>query len=203
MDFYQYIGSQFSNPRGLAGRACCIIMNVMNRAMYQGILYSLDFKAVFRVLDIGYGNGYLIRNMYKKSKGHFYGIDISKDTLRAAGRKNKKGILERRVHLSVGDCCDLKYADEFFDAVTTVNTIYFWEDTSKGLSEIYRVLKKGGTFSNAFYSKEFLQKLKYTRQGFQYFEPEEIKVLAKKAGFSKIKIKTVSNGKGFIICCKK
>ena len=32
-----------------------------------------------------------------------------------------------------GDCCDLAFDDLSFDVVTTINTIYFWEDTIKGL----------------------------------------------------------------------
>ncbi len=31
----RYIGSQFSMPRGIAGKASCFIMNIINRAMYR------------------------------------------------------------------------------------------------------------------------------------------------------------------------
>ncbi|MBP3916587.1 MAG: methyltransferase domain-containing protein [Clostridium sp.] len=48
--------------------------------------------------------------------------------------------------LSIGYCCNLLYDDDFFDVVTTINTIYFWNDTKKGLEEIYRVLKGDGVF---------------------------------------------------------
>ncbi|WP_363253908.1 methyltransferase domain-containing protein [Clostridium sp.] len=46
----------------------------------------------------------------------------------------------------MGYCCNLLYDDDFFDVVTTINTIYFWNDTKKGLEEIYRVLKGDGVF---------------------------------------------------------
>lgn len=141
--------------------------------------------------------------MYDKFKCDFYGIDISKDTLKSANERNKKGISMKKIHLSIGNCCNMKYESDFFDTITSINTIYFWKDTSKGMSEIYRVLKKCGSFSNAFYSKEFLQGLKYTKEGFKYFDPEEIEALAKQVGFSKIIIKRISNGKGFIVDCIK
>lgn len=90
-----------------------------------------------------------------------------------------------------------------FDAITTVNTIYFWNDTTKGLEEIYRTLKKDGTFNNAVYSRAFLKKLSYTKKGFKFFEKEDYISLGKKAGFSKIFIKEIINGKSYIISYKK
>lgn len=84
-----------------------------------------------------------------------------------------------------------------------MNTVYFWEDINKGLSEVYRVLRKGGIFSNAFYSKAFLQKLKYTQVGFRYFEPQEIVKMVKQIGFTKVTVKKISHDKGFIINCVK
>lgn len=203
MGFYKYIGSQFSNPRGIIGKVCCIIMNIMNKSMYHNVANRITLSSNSKLLDIGYGNGYFIHKLYHKSKSNFYGIDISEDILKNASKKNKKGIARKKVHLEIGDCCNMSYRDNFFDVVTSVNTIYFWNDTKKGLSEIYRVLKKDGVFLNAFYSKAFLQQLKYTREGFQYFEPKEIKNLAKKVGFSNVIIKRLSNGKGFIMHCVK
>lgn len=54
-----------------------------------------------------------------------------------------------------------------FAAVTSINTVYFWNNTVKGLSEIRRVLKLGATFYNVVYTKEWLDKLFYTKKGFQ------------------------------------
>ena len=64
-----------------------------------------------------------------------------------------------------GDCCDLTFADEQFDTVVTVNTIYFWEDTVKGLKEIRRVLKSEGTFYSAVYSKQWMSKSETLNEG--------------------------------------
>lgn len=203
MNFYEYIGAQFAHPRGVAGDLCCLIMNLMNRAMYVRVADSLPLHKEAVVLDIGCGNGYLIRRMYQASKGTFYGLDVSEDALKTTGRRNQQGIAAKRIHLGLGDCCAMPFAHDFFDAVTSVNTIYFWSDPQKGFAEIHRVLKKGGVFSNAFYSKSFLQRLKYTRKGFRYFDPQEIETLAKQAGFTQVTTQTVSRGRGFIIICQK
>jgi len=105
--------------------------------------------------------------------------------------------------LTIGDCCKLSYLDATFDAITSVNTIYFWEDTLRGLEEIYRVLKPNGEFLNAVYSKEWMQRTSYTKKGFKLFTPQEIAILAKKAGFSKVQIKDIGHGNRYIIKCVK
>lgn len=203
MKISEYIGSQFRNPRGLTGKICCIIMNIINNALYRGISSSLDLKSENKVLDIGYGNGYLIKQLYNKNKCYIYGIDVSEDMKDIASKRNEKGIMENRIHLTNGDCCNIEYEDCFFDAVTSVNTIYFWDDTYKGLSEIYRVLKPGRIFSNAVYTKEWMEKVPYTKKGFKLFEPHEIKELAEKAGFTSIDIKIIKDGVCYILNCRK
>jgi ubiquinone/menaquinone biosynthesis C-methylase UbiE len=103
----------------------------------------------------------------------------------------------------LGDCCDLSFKDKTFDVVTTMNTIYFWNDTAKGMSEINRVLKDNGIFYNAVISKENLDKFFYTKNGFKKFTKDEYIELGKKAGFRKIRIKTLGNNYGLLIIYRK
>ena len=98
-----------------------------------------------------------------------------------------------------GDCCDLSFKDKSFDVVTTMNTIYFWSDTAKGMAEISRVLKDGGIFYNAVISKENLDKYFYTKNGFKKFTKDEYIELGKKAGFQRIRIKILGNNYGLLI----
>ncbi|MCH5271759.1 MAG: class I SAM-dependent methyltransferase, partial [Lachnospiraceae bacterium] len=116
-----------------------------------------------KVLDIGFGNGYLDALIYRKEQCTIYGIDISEDMVKLASEKNQKGIENGDIHFAVGDCCDLAFENQAFDIVVTMNTIYFWNDTIKGLQEIYRVLKDGGVFYNAVLKKENLDKLFYKK----------------------------------------
>lgn len=201
--FTEYIGSQFGNPRGVVGKLCCLIMNRMNRAMYKSVVALVPLDQQSTMLDIGYGNGYLIQKLYQKSDASIYGIDISDDMKLAAEGRNKKAVAQGKVHLFTGDCCQLDFKDKTFEAVTSVNTIYFWDDTKKAVSEIYRVLKPGGVFYNAVYSKEWLQKLSYTRNGFCFFDKEELALLGKQAGFSSVTIKDIAHGKNYIVQYKK
>ena len=56
--FSEYVGSQFANPRGLAGRCSCAAMNVINRPMYLLASELASLSGANRLLDAGCGNGY-------------------------------------------------------------------------------------------------------------------------------------------------
>lgn len=197
--FSEYIGSQFGNPRGLVGKVCCVIMNIINKAMYKNTVSMIDVSSEGNILDIGYGNGYLLNRVYKNTKANLYGIDISEDMKMQATKRNKKALRDGKLFLDTGDCCDLKYADDFFETVTSINTVYFWNDTIKGLSEIYRTLKAGGSFFNVVYTKEWLDKLSYTEKGFKKFEPKELVTFGKSAGFDNIQVRDIVKGKSFVV----
>lgn len=197
--FTEYIGSQFGNPRGFVGKVCCVLMNIINKAMYKNTVSVMNISPDENMLDIGYGNGYLLNCVYKKTKANLYGIDISEDMRIQATKRNKKALRDGKLFLDTGDCCDLKYADDFFEAVTSINTVYFWEDTVKGLSEIYRTLKAGGSFYNVVYTKEWLDKLSYTEKAFKKYGPEELAQFGRTAGFENIQVKDIVKGKSFVV----
>ena len=80
-----------------------------------------------------------------------------------------------------------------------MNTIYFWDDTMKGLTEIYRVLKAGGVLYNAVLTKESLDKVFYTKNGFKKFDDEEYVQMGKEAGFAHVAISPLGNRYGMLI----
>lgn len=107
------------------GKVCCIIMNVINKAMYKNTVELMHVRDDDKILDIGYGNGYLLHLIYKKNKVDMYGIDISEDMKEQATKRNQVAVKNNQLHLKIGDCCKLSYGDEEFSAVTSVNTVYF------------------------------------------------------------------------------
>ena len=151
--FTKYVSSQFKNPRGFAGVIISMIQNVLNRAMYKNAAALVCLQPNDRVLDIGYGNGYLLQKLYQKQVVELYSIDISDDAMKMATKKNKKAAKVNRLHLSIGDCCNLPYEENTFDAVTSINTVYFWSDTVKGLSEIRQTQIVNGKNFVVIYTK--------------------------------------------------
>lgn len=118
-------------------------------------------------------------------------------------KRNYKGIEAGKIKLDIGDCCNLSFENDFFDAITSINTIYFWNDTLQGLREIFRTLKPEGVFCNVVYTKEWLQKLSYTKTGFRFFEKEDLIVQGQQAGFSDVEIIDIVKGKSFVVVYKK
>ncbi|ROR26309.1 methyltransferase family protein [Mobilisporobacter senegalensis] len=178
MNLTKYIGEQFGKPTGIGGRLSTFIMNRMNQKQYKSVIKAIGSNPQEKILDVGFGNGYLINKLAKHSQSQFYGIEISEDMVELARKRNHKFIQGNRMHLEKGNVLNMDYRNDFFDGVYTVNTIYFWSDIDRGLSEIKRVLKPGGLFVNAIYSKEFLDKLKYTDYGFSKYTPTEIEEAA-------------------------
>ena len=101
--FSEYIGSQFGNPRGFAGQICCVVMNVINRKMYKKTVALINAKSDDKVMDIGYGNGYILKYLYQKTKSDLYGVDISEDMLKLATKRNKEAAKHGKLHLQIGE----------------------------------------------------------------------------------------------------
>ncbi|MFT8313263.1 MAG: class I SAM-dependent methyltransferase [Clostridium sp.] len=170
----KYIAEQFGKPTGIGGIISTFIMNRMNQIQYKSVMNNLNCSQKDRVLDIGFGNGYLIKHLAKKNEGDFYGIEISDDMLKTACKRNRELIKQGKVYLTKGNVMDIPFENSFFDKIYTVNTVYFWENLDKSLSEIKRVLKPNGIFINAIYSKQWLDNIKYTRYGFSKYTPKEL-----------------------------
>ena len=197
--FSKMIGQQFANPHGFVGWVCCRIMNVINRQMYRSVVRELEADDGATILDVGYGNGYLLRQLDKKFGCNLYGIEVSSDAEKLAVKRNKKSVETGRIQLMQADCCGMPFDKQTFDFITSVNTIYFWQDTEKGLSEIARVLKLDGKFYNAVYSREWLQKLAYTKEGFKFFTQQDYIDFGKKAGLAKVEIVDIKKNKNFLV----
>ena len=183
MNIKKYVSKQFGKPTGIGGAISTYIMNVMNQKQYKCIINNLNCSIDDKILDIGFGNGYLINNLAKKNKCNFYGIEISDDMIKAASKRNFKSIQEGKVSFVKGSVENIPFDDNFFDKIYTVNTVYFWRDLNKSLQEVKRVLKPGGLFVNVIYSKYWLDKIRYTKYGFSKYIPSKLEEITLNNGF--------------------
>jgi len=195
MSFKQYWARQFSNPTGYGGKIATFIMNRFNGANYDAVISCAPKNG--DILDIGFGNGCLIKRLAGKRDAAIYGVDISKDMVKLATKRNKKAIKNNRIILTEGASDNIPY-DKRFDFIYTVNTVYFWKDLNKGLLEIRNRLKDGGVFMNVLFTKEFLDKHSYTRYGFTKYTPEELLKATTDAGYI-AEIIEIEKGKSFYV----
>ena len=73
------------------------------------------------------------------------GLDISKEMLRVGQAKIDKKKLSSVISLERGDSENLRFENESFDTVMAAFGVRNFENLEKGLSEMNRVLEKGGT----------------------------------------------------------
>jgi 2-polyprenyl-3-methyl-5-hydroxy-6-metoxy-1,4-benzoquinol methylase len=94
------------------------------------------------ILDAGCGNGYLCRLLAKRG-ARIVGVDVSKEFIQMARQQEKK--LPLGIEYHVGTLCNLNlFQDEGFDVVVSNLVLMDLPDLDKAISELHRVLKRGG-----------------------------------------------------------
>ncbi len=109
---------------------------------------QLKSAAPQTLLDIATGTGdfaILAAKMLKPQR--LVGVDISEGMMEVGRKKVAKEKLEDIITFRKEDCMELSFEDESFDAVTAAFGIRNFSDLDRGLREMCRVLKKGGSLS--------------------------------------------------------
>lgn len=127
--------------------------DILNRVISFGIDVSwrkkivkiLKFKNPSTILDVATGTGDLAIAMVKTNAQKIIGLDISKGMLDVGIEKIKDRNLNNTIEMVIGDSENLKYENDFFDAVTVSFGVRNFESLDSGLSEIFRVLKPNGS----------------------------------------------------------
>ncbi len=101
-------------------------------------------RKAHNVLDIATGTGDLAIQFAEKGVESVTGLDLSNGMLEIGRRTIAQKGLNNRVEMIQGDSENLPFEENIYDAVTVAFGVRNFEDLEKGLSEIYRVLKKGG-----------------------------------------------------------
>lgn len=115
-------------------------------ALHKNIIDPLIFRFLQRyeglsVLEVGCGNGYLLRKVATKAR-RVIGLDNSHKLLSIA-RRNTRGI--QNISLDRGDVTKtLPYANERFDVVIANMLLQYVPELKKFAQESARVLKDGG-----------------------------------------------------------
>ncbi|MEP7168550.1 MAG: bifunctional demethylmenaquinone methyltransferase/2-methoxy-6-polyprenyl-1,4-benzoquinol methylase UbiE [Bacteroidota bacterium] len=97
------------------------------------------------ILDIATGTCDFAIEALKLQPDSIIGIDISDEMLNIGRKKIKQINAENKIKLLSGDSEKINFNADSFDAITAGFGVRNFENLSKGLSEIYRVLKKNGT----------------------------------------------------------
>ncbi len=95
-----------------------------------------------RILDVGCGTGYLLRQLAERAPqaGELAGIDAAPAMIDAA----QGGPSDARLRFSVGTAEQLPWPADTFDLVVSTTSFDHWVDQQAGLAECRRVLVPGG-----------------------------------------------------------
>jgi len=128
------------------------------------------------ILDIATGTGDLAINLTKTSAEKIIGLDISEGMLEVGRRKINKLKLNNRIEMVLADSEKIPFEDNSFDAITVAFGVRNFENLEKGLSEIYRVLKKDGCF---VVLETSVPTKKPYKQGYQFYSTKILPTIGK------------------------
>jgi SAM-dependent methyltransferase len=147
-----YIVRQAGRPQGVAGRVIEWIMahRTSNRQRNVWVVSLLDVRPTDRVLEIGFGPGLAIAELARHiTRGRVFGIDHSAVMVRQASKRNTTAIHAQRVELLHASVDRLPRFDEPLDAIVAVNSVGFWPNPTRQLSELRGLLRPGGRIALA------------------------------------------------------
>ena len=107
---------------------------------YPDVLEELEKEAFTDLLDCGCGTAPMISLLYEKyPEKHYTGIDLTPKMIEVAKAKKLPG-----VEFVVGDCENLPFDDNSFDAIICCESFHHYPNVQDFFNSVYRVLKPGG-----------------------------------------------------------
>lgn len=193
-----------SKPSGLIGTLNGRLMNRFHTLAYRKIIKEYIEDVICRndenvILDVGCGGGVSVRILSKNPKiDKVFGIDYSEDMVKLSRKYNKNQIKSGIAEIIQADVKELPFKNDHFDIITAFDTVNFWLDNKKAISEIFRTLKPDGSFFivNA-YPKEGTKWHDFVR----YKSEKDYRNYLDSNGFADVV--TVIKKKTIIVCGKK
>src|SRR5712672_2902958 len=107
------------------------------------VLDAMGLAPDDNVIDVGCGAGWLARLLAERvPDGRVIGMDISDEMVRRA-RRNFVNV--ENAMFVIGGVDEIPWDANFFSHAISVESAYYWPDPARGLREILRVLREGGS----------------------------------------------------------
>jgi ubiquinone/menaquinone biosynthesis C-methylase UbiE len=145
------------------------------------------------IVDVGTGPGLLAIELHKLwPEAKIIGVDPSSEMLRIA-RENAGRAGMSDFEAKPGTAEEIPLPASSADLVISQSSFHEWEDQQRGLEEISRVLKPGGSLILKDYNRAWLSPWKQKLLGFFHhlhmfqFSFEQVAALLREAGFHEIR----------------
>ena len=119
-------------------------------------LYSqMNFNGVYRLLEIGCGNGQLWeKNTLNLRNREFFLSDSSEGMVKEVREKYGS-----QFNCIVLDCEQIPFKDNYFDCVIANHVLFYLNDLNQGLKEIRRVLRPDGVLYCSTYGQNHMKEI--------------------------------------------
>ncbi|MDQ1096540.1 MULTISPECIES: class I SAM-dependent methyltransferase [Chryseobacterium] len=186
-DELKKLAQHLARPEGETGIEVGEMMHRTNIGMTTESIHAMLIEDREHILEIGHGNAAHVQYILDKAQQIQYtGIDISETMHHEAKKQNER--FGSQVQFVLYDGSRLPFEDKAFDKIFTVNTVYFWKQPTAFLNEIYRVLKKHGTFILTYGQRHSMEKLPFTEYDFTLYSNDEMEELISGSPFKRMKI---------------
>jgi glycosyltransferase involved in cell wall biosynthesis/2-polyprenyl-3-methyl-5-hydroxy-6-metoxy-1,4-benzoquinol methylase len=119
----------------------------VSRKEINTLLNLLQPEICDSILDVGTGSGRFARAIVKNSGSKIVGVDPDKKILKEGGQLRQIFLSEeesKRYKCLFGNGQNIKFDNNTFDKAFSFRALKYYPDPYKGISELYRVLRKGG-----------------------------------------------------------
>lgn len=180
----EFLAAQLRHPTGDFAPVIAGKMDISNVYLFDFTMSVMDLQGSEKILEIGFGSGSFFAKLLAKYPNlKITGLDYSAEMVALAASKNRDLVDSGKLRLFEGSSDKLPFSDNEFDKIYCNMVVYFWDDPSKHLKEVRRVLKPGGKFYTGIRTKADMAKLPFTKHGFNLYEPEEWEEILKKNDF--------------------
>ncbi len=146
-----FIARQSASPSGLIGHLIASIMVHETQDVNERTVAALEVQPDDSILDIGCGSGLSLSLLAALApRGRIGGIDPSPVMVTRAVRRNHVHVSPGRFDILTAGVEALPFPADSFSKVMSVHTLYFWPDLAPAITEIARVMKRGGKLVLAF-----------------------------------------------------
>jgi len=113
--------------------------NVLDMEQLKTLIETLDLKPEETALDLGCGNGRITEYISDATGAKIVGLDFASEVVKTSQQRTADK--KNRLTYMVGNMDELAFEEGSFDAIISIDTLYFVEDIEATIKKLKKLLK--------------------------------------------------------------